>query len=337
MAGIKVGNVDVQFGKEYDQAKANQLVQSLQQTVGAVNALANQAVAPTPPSVAVHVLATQAGLGVDHTVAGLEIGQTLIAESSITAHFGFLTFGQLAQTDPGSFASAGNGDIIAFVDGYWSAVPNTLGLVSPGADALLFWDITSNGGAGGLTWALPGTGIKFSPGSISVDDTQLHHGELQGLLADDHPQYALVVEVPLLTTANVYTALQTFTVGLTSDGDIDLTGNLEQFGIEGVEQRIRNTNDLANEGTWRMHVEPGQQMYAAVNDDGSDGETWLSVQRVGELVDTVALEASYLTFNGFDVCCGTLVPGAGPAPPTIAGYLTVTVGGQTIKVPYLSS
>lgn len=337
MAGVKVGSLDIQFGSSYDQAKANQLVQSLEQIGRAVNALANQAVAPTPPTVAVHELADQTGLGIDHTVAGLQAGQVLVAESSITAHFGFLTFGQLAQTDPGSFAAAVNGDIIAFVNGYWSAVPNTLGLVNPGADAVLFWDVTANAGVGGLTWALPGTGIKFSPGSISVDDTQLHHGDLQGLLADDHPQYALVVDVPLLSTPNVYTALQTFTMGLVSGADIDLTGNLEQTGIEGVEQRIRNTNDLADEGIWRMHIEAGQEMHASVNDDGSDGETWLAVQRVGDLVDTVALEATYLTFNGFDVCCGTLVPGAGAAPPTIAGYLTVTVGGQTIKVPYLAS
>lgn len=436
MPGVKVGSIDIQFGPGWEPVKANQLVQSLQQIGNAVNALANQAAAPPTPSIPVHVLATQTGLGADHTVAGLQSGQVLIAQSPTTAHFAALNFGQLAQTDPGTFAAPANGAVIAFVNGYWSAIANTLGLANPGSDALIMWDSTANGGAGGLVWALEGTGIEITTGRVSVEDTQLIHGHLQGLSANDHPQYALVVGTPQLTTPNVFTALQTFLAGLVSGGDITLSGNLEQSGVEGVEQRIQNLNDLPNEGAWRVHVEPGQLMYAAVNDDGSDAETWLSVQRIGETVDTIALqasyltfngfdvaladfvphlltpntftalttftggiasvaaepsefltntddianegawrahaepgqmiqsamnddgsdaehwlsveriadvvdtvsiEASYLTFNGFDVCCGEPVPGPGAMPATLQGYLTVTVGGKTIKVPYLSS
>lgn len=317
MAGIKVGNVDIQFGKDFDQAKANQLVQTLQQVVGAVNQLANQASTPATPTTPVsQVLATQAALGKYLTVSGLEAGQVLVALTPTTAHFGFLAFGQMAQTDPGTFESPTNGSVISFVDGYWSASPNSFGLSSPGTDAALFWDATANGGAGGLAWALPGSGIKFAPGSIAVNTSQLVHGQLQGLLADDHPQYALVGTVPELAVANTFTALQTFELGAVLGGDLDLTGNIEQVGLEGVEQRIRNTDDQPNEGTWREHVEPGQWMFAAVNDPetdgspGSDAEDWLYVQRIGDIVDTVGVEASFFRFNGFDVCVGDPIPGS---------------------------
>jgi hypothetical protein len=343
MPGVKVGNVDIQFGKDYDQAKANQLVQTLQQVVGAVNSLANQAATPTPPAPASQVLATQEGLGKYLTVAGLAAGQVLVAESPTTAHFGFLTFGELAQVDAGSFAAPANGDVISFIDGYWTANPSSFGLGDPGSDALIMWDSTADGGAGGLTWVVGGNGIALATGNVAVNDHQLTHGHLLGLLADDHPQYALVGSVPSLATANTFTALQTFALGLVSGSDIDLTGNLEQTGLEGVEDRIQNTDDAPNEGTWRMHIEPGQEMHASVSDPdpgytlGADGANWLTVLRNQEWVQVVNLDAQYFTFNGFDVCCGELVPGSGAMPATIKGYLTVTVGGQTIKVPYLAS
>jgi hypothetical protein len=331
MAGIKVGNLDIQFGPGFEQAKANQLVQSLQQTIRAVNQLANQATTPsTPTTVTKHVLATQAGLGADHTTSGLAAGQVLVATDPISAHFAFLEFAQMAQTDPRTFASPSNGSVIAFVDGYWTASPTSFGLADPGSDAVILWDTTANAGAGGLTWALPGTGIKYSPGSISVDDTKLVHGHLLGLLADDHPQYALVGSVPSLSTANTFTALQTFEYGLVSGGDIDITGNLEQAGMEGVEDRIQNVDDQPNEGTWRVHVEPGQEMFAAVSDPdpgypvGSDGENWLYVQRNGELVDTVGIEAASFTFNGFDLMVGDPIPGS--------PFFPVVVGGQRYQL-----
>ena len=109
-----------------------------------------------------------------------------------------------------------------------------------------------------------------------------------------------------------------------------MAGNLEQTGIEGVEQRIQNVNDLINEGTWRMHVETGQLMFASVNDPdasgiGADGEQWLSVQRSGELVDTISFQAAFLTFNGADVLCGYTLPGG--------AYVSVILGGQTVILP----
>lgn len=295
MAAIKVGQVDIQFTQDWDPVKGNQLVQSLQQVIGAVRTLANQTGTTPTPGVAKHELADQAGLGVDHTVAGLVGGQVLVATSDISAHFAFLHLGQLANFDSGTFEAPANHDIISFVNGYWSAVPNTIGgLSDPGIDALAMWDTTAAAGAGGLAWALQGLGIVLSSGRIAVDDTQLTHGHLLGLAANDHPQYAL------LSGANTWVLPQTFQAALIADAGITLIGNLEQTGQE-PEQFIQNTDDATNEGAWRLHVEPGQELWAAVNDDGSDAEDWLYVQRVGELIDTVGIESTYLTWNGFDL------------------------------------
>jgi hypothetical protein len=179
MAGIKVGNLDIQFGADFDQAKANQLVQSLQQVIGAVRTISKQVSTAAPSTgVAQHELADQSGLGPDHTVAGLEPGQVLVAQSDKAAHFAFLSFAQLAGVDPNSFAKAVNGDVIALVNGFWSAITlaAALGLNNPGTDAVIMWDEAANGGAGGLSWALPGTGIKITSGSIAVDVSKLPSG-----------------------------------------------------------------------------------------------------------------------------------------------------------------
>lgn len=326
MAGVKVGNLDIQFGPAFDQAKGNQLVQSLQQVIGAVNTLASLITsASTPTGVGVHELADQTALGIDHTVTGLKSGQVLVAESATTAHFGFLTFGQIAGTDASTFASAANGDVIVLVNGFWSAAPisGVLGVANPGADSLLMWDVTVNAGAGGLAWAMDGTGIKITSGKVAVDDSQLVHGHLLGLMADDHPQYALVADTPQLGTLNTFTQLQVLEAGLTSGGDITLSGNLEQSGFE-PEQRIQNTDDIPNEGTWRLHVEPGQEMWAAVNDDGSDAENWMYIQCIADVVDTIGFSATNFTFNGPSaVFAGTLTAaafiGPGIAPGGVSG------------------
>lgn len=319
MSGIKVGSLDIQFGPQFDPVKANQVVQSLQQVISAVRTLGNEITGGggTTP-VFVHELANQSGLGVDHTVAGLQANQVLVAQSATTAHFAFLDFGQMARTDAGTFLAPANGSVIAFINGYWTAIPNSLGLANPGADALVMWDPLANAGAGGLEWALQGVGISLVSGTLSVDDTQLTHGHLLGLAANDHPQYALVALTPQLATPNDFTALNTFEVGILSKGDITLVGNLEQSGAE-PERRIQNTDDIADEGTWRMHAEPGQLVFSSVNDDGSDGENWLSVQRTGELVDTIALQSLSLTYNGFDVVVANPVAGAPYLPVVAAG------------------
>ena len=177
--GVKVGSVDIQFGKDFDQYKANQLVQELQKVISAVNNLALQtgnnttAIAtPTP-----QVLATQVGLGPYLTVSGLIAGQVLIAQGPTTAHFGTyqVSFGNIAGTDAATFTNPNEGEVIAFHNGYWSAVPalTPLGLQAPNSDVVLMWDPTKNAGAGGLSWAAAGTGIVIAPGSISAPTSAL--------------------------------------------------------------------------------------------------------------------------------------------------------------------
>jgi hypothetical protein len=144
----------------------------------------------------------------------------------------------------------------------------------------------------------------------------LTHGDLLGLLADDHPQYALV------GAPNSFTDVQTFLAGLVSAGDLTLKGNLEQSGAW-PEQRVTNTDD--DPDAWRLHVEAGQELWAACNDDGSDAENWWYVQRIDDVVDTVGVSASFFRFNGTDILVGEL--GAG------ARYLSVTVAGQIVVIP----
>lgn len=323
MPGIKIGNLDIQFGKDWDQAKGNQLVQSLQQVIQAVRTLSNASTAPPTPGVAVHELADDAGLGVDHTVEGLSAGQVLVATAENAAHFDFLHFEQIFKTDPVSFAAATEGEVITYHNGFWTALPTTaFSLTDPGTDAIAMWD-TTVGGTGGLAWMLGGTGIKLTSGRIAVDDTQLVHGHLLGLLADDHPQYALVANTARTDTVNTFALLQTFTSGLTSNADITLNGNWEQSGQE-PEQRIVNTDDTANEGGWRLHAEPGQLIFSTVSDDGADGENWLSVTRIAEIADAVNVESNSFTWNGYDLLVAN--PRAG------SPFLEVMAGGQTYQL-----
>lgn len=317
---IKIGNIDIQFQKDWDSVKANQLVQSLQQVISAVRTLSNATGgAPPAPGVAVHELADDAGLGHFHTVEGLSPGQVLIATAENAAHFDFLRFEQIFKTDPPSFESPSEGDVITYHDGFWSAIPSTaFTLTDPGADAIVMWDVTADGGAGGLAWMFGGVGIKITAGRIAVDDTQLVHGHLLGLLADDHPQYAL------LAAPNTWAFLQTFAAGIIVNGPLTLNGNLEQTGQE-PEAFIQNTDDAPDEGAWRMHAEPGQLILSTVSDDGSDGENWLSVTRIAERADQVNISSDSLTWNGGQVLTESAVPSiiarssSGVGPPGMDG------------------
>jgi hypothetical protein len=326
----KVGSLDIQFGPNWDMAKGNQLVQSLQQTISAVNS-ATTAIAALQASsgkggvTAPILLATTTQLGPNMSVSGLTAGQVLIATGATTAAFGSLEFGQLAGVDEGSFADPAEGDVIAFHDGFWTAMADPssgLGLADPGQNALVMWNETGKA----FAWAIPaaGGGIKLMAGAISVNAAQINHALLQGLhftvanpaiVANDHPQYAL------LAAANTWALQQTFSAGLISGSDIDVAGNIEQTGQE-PEWRIQNTDDTTNEGTWRIHAEPGQLIFSTVSDDGSDGENWLCVTRIGELADAVNVQSNSFTYNGYDVLV------AAPVGGSTNPFLQVMAGGQ---------
>jgi hypothetical protein len=325
----RVGNLDIQFQQNWDMTKGNQLVQSLQQTIAAVNSAnvaiaALQAIDTSGTVKAPILLATTAELGPDMEVSGLSAGEVLIATGATGAAFGQLKFGELAGTDPASFAAAAEGDVIIFHDGYWTAMPDPssgLGLGDPGQNALVMWNEVGEA----FTWAIPaaGGGIKLTAGAIAVDATQLDHSKLEGLhfqvahptvVANDHPQYAL------LAAANTWALQQTFTLGLVCNSDIDVNGNIEQVGFT-PEWRIQNTDDITDEGTWRIHAEPGQLIFSSVSDDGSDGENWLCATRIGEIVDAVNISSNSFTYNGYDVLVAAPQGAGNPFLPVIAGGL----------------
>lgn len=341
---VKVGNLDIQFSAGFDQAKANQLVQTLQQVIAAVNnnAQAIQQGSTTPVTPTVYLLATDEGLGPYITVEALQSGQVLVATGAQTAAFGFLEFAQMAGVDAATFAEPTQGSVIAFIDGYWTAASNALGVPNPGATALLFWDETLNAGAGGLAWVIPGTGIQIGAGTISVNTSQLIHGQLLGLLADDHPQYALVIGTPGLDLANEFTVVQTFDAGISVGGDIDASGNIVQVGAEDMDILQWNAaDDQIDEGVWRVHLEDGQEMWASVGDpnsdgtQGADGENWWYAQRLAEIVDTVGVQANFFRFNGFDVMCADPVALASPYLPVLVGghWYNLTIAAPAAGVP----
>lgn len=332
----RVGSLDIQFQQTWDSVKGNQLVQSLQQTISAVNS-AWVAIAALQESggggggnvTAPVQIADGSGKGPQVAFGpGLSPGEVLIAISGENAAFGQLQFGEMAQTDQASFEAPAEGDVIMFHTGFWTAMPdpNTgLGLGDPGQNAIVMWN---EGPPGAFAWAIPGNGIKLTPGSIAVDETKLDHAKLEGLhftvasggtvVANDHPQYAM------LAGANVWTAVQTFAAGLISNADITLNGNLEQAGAE-PEWRITNTDDAPNEGAWRIHAEPGQFIISSVSDDGADGENWLCATRIGETVDAVNISSNSFTWNGAQVLTTEYVPPL-QSNPTFISPITVPQG-----------
>jgi hypothetical protein len=328
----RVGSLDIQFQQNWDMTKGNQLVQSVQQTISAVNnaatAIAAIQEAGAGGTVTTKiVLATTVGLGPQMSVSGLTAGQVLIATAPNNAAFAQLQFGQIAKTDPVSFATAVEGDVIMLHNGFWVAMPNPsagLGLSDPGANAMVMWNEAGHA----FVWAIPAAGgaIKLTAGAIAVDASQLDHSKLKGLqftvanpatVANDHPQYAM------LAAANTWALLQTFGAGLISNSDIALNGNLEQVGQE-PEWRIQNTDDTPDEGTWRMHAEPGQLIFSSVSDDGSDGENWMCATRIGEIVDAVNISSNSFTWNGDNVLtAATLAPG-------VNVFFTINAAGQLV-------
>ncbi len=119
---------DIQFSDKYDAEKARRLAENIQRLKRALNTLVDQfnslvvsGGSSTP--VTEHVLATSAGLGPEHTVSGLSIGNVLIALSSTEAAFRPLHFYDLDGVDPGTFQTVENGDVLQFINGYYTMAP----------------------------------------------------------------------------------------------------------------------------------------------------------------------------------------------------------------------
>jgi hypothetical protein len=324
----RIGNLDVQFaaGSSWDPVKAQRMVQSLQDVISNVNGQATEIAALQSSggstTVPAHVLATTSGLASDHTVSGLTAGQVLIATAADNAAFAFLKFGQIFQTDPGTFEAPQEGDVITFVDGYWSAaVQNPFAISDPGSNALLAWN------GAGYGWVIPDDGLELTSGMLTVDQTSINHANLEGLyyvegsggtvIANDHPQYGLV------SGTNSWAAPQTFTLGLVAQAESYFYADTYQSAAT-PSWWLENTPDTTDEGIWRIHAESGQLIFSTVSDDGSDGENWLSVTRVAEIADQVNLSSNSFTWNGDQVLTqSTLASGA-------YVYFTTNVAGQLI-------
>ena len=313
--------------------KLQRMVQALTTVITNVNAQNGQIAAiaaEETAGVAKHVFATELGLGVEHTVSGLIPGTVVVATSETTAKFAALEFGQLAGVDPNTFGNPAQGDVITFIDGYWSAAPiNPLDLVNPGQDALVMWVSTDGGAEGNYAWVVPDDSLILTPGGLSVNQGAIVHANLAGLyhvdgsstvIANDHPQYAM------LSAANTWDGLQTFAAGIDSLSDITVFGNIEQSQAE-PEWRIQNTDDTVDEGTWRMHAEPGQLIFSTVSDDGSDGENWLSAPGIAELADQVNVQSNSFTRNGAQVLTTEYVPPSVSNSDPISG---ITAPGQLV-------
>ena len=124
----KLALVDIQFHGTYDQTKMTQLVQALVTTETTVNALMQQIadlqsqINTNSGEVAKHVLATETGLGIDHTVSGLVPGQALVATSPTSAEFKALDISELGDVDAASFDDPSNGMVLEWLDGYLTLV-----------------------------------------------------------------------------------------------------------------------------------------------------------------------------------------------------------------------
>lgn len=304
----RITQLDVQFatGSNYDPVKLQRMVTALTSVISQVNTQNAQIAAiaaEETAGVAQHVFATEQGLGAEHTVSGLVPGNVVVAVTETTAKFAALEFAQLAQVDPNTFGNPAQGDVITFLDGYWSAVPsNPLQLVNPGQNALVMWNSTDGGANGNYAWALPDDSLLLTPGGLSVNQGAIVHANLQGLefevgdsavIANDHPQYAMP------TAANTWVLQQTFQAGLIAESDIDVTGNLYVSGSEPTFQ-LDDTDDASMNG-WAITAEPGMVLFAALNADGSAAENWLMASWASDAVDQVGFSSNSFTWNGDQV------------------------------------
>lgn len=122
LAPVNITTVNFQ-GSDTNASSLRRLAQDLQTVERALNnliSLQNTASVDPSDTVPPHVLATTSGLDVDHTVTGLTAGQVLKAISAVNAAFEKLKFSELQLSDISDNPS--NGQILQFVDGYWTNV-----------------------------------------------------------------------------------------------------------------------------------------------------------------------------------------------------------------------
>lgn len=284
--------------KQPTDAKLRRLMDEISRTQDTLNQLidlANTLSAGGGNPIAVHELASESGLGPEHVVAGLVAGHVLKAISDDIAQFAILHLEELSQMD--FTGGVHNGDLLYFTGGYWKPTPaaDVLGLGDPGADTVLGWSVT----AGTQVYRTAGLGIGLDDGSIFVKPGDIEHGALAGLDQDDHPQYTQWSQNETIAGAWIF---QSPTVFL---NPVYFNTDTIQQEAEAPEQILIADDALADEHRWAVQAFPGMLQYQTRFDDGTVGEAWMAVSRVGELVNSIDFSGDRLAFNGAAVTTET--------------------------------
>lgn len=115
--------IDIQFTQTYEPEKARRLVEEIRKVSSALNSLIREVNLIGSVETGSHVLATTVGLGTEHSVSGLTVGQVLKAISDSQAAFQSLAFAEMAQVDAATFTGPGQGDVMQFWDGFFTMRP----------------------------------------------------------------------------------------------------------------------------------------------------------------------------------------------------------------------
>lgn len=171
--------IDIQFSQTYEPDKARRLVEEIkriEQTLNSIIKELNSLQVTGGSTLVPHEL-----VGHFHTVSGLQQGQVLKANSDATFGFSRLSFAELAGVDSLTFAAPAQGDIIQYLDGYYSLV-SSASLVGAPADGEYLLGIDNSGLPNGrvvadsltISWDTSVSGevaLNITPGSI--DNTHL--------------------------------------------------------------------------------------------------------------------------------------------------------------------
>lgn len=109
--------IDIQFSETYEPSKARRLVEEIKRLQQTINALIKEV---NSSSNASSGLVEHDLVGHFHKAAGLDPGTVLMARTDDTFGFDRMTFADLLGVDPLTFVAPSNGDILQFIDGYYS-------------------------------------------------------------------------------------------------------------------------------------------------------------------------------------------------------------------------